>query len=124
VVLLLLSRMSRALEIVFDTTHADLPAPEVGTFWSGETINVFPDGDVRSELYDVFFLDAPKTKLSGCEYDTIHAVVEYRWPTDEYGVSLLYAYLPALDTAYILSSSSALAETSVNIPVAIQPATF
>jgi len=112
------------LEIVFDTTHADLPSPEVGTFWSGNTINVFPDGDMRSELYDVFFLDAPKTKLSGCEYETIHAVVEYRWPTDEYGVSLLYAYLPALDTAYILSSSSALAQTSVNVPVAIEPATF
>lgn len=112
------------LEIVFDTTSSDLPAPEVGTFWSGSTINIFADGDVRSELYDIFFLDAPTTRLSGCEYETIHAVVEYRWPSDEYGVSLLYAYLPALDAAYILSSSSGLAHTSLNIPVAIEPATF
>lgn len=112
------------LEIVFDTSNSELPAPEVGTFWSGSTRNIFADGDVRSELYDIFFLDAPDTRLSGCEYETIHAVVEYRWPSDEYGVSLLYAYLPALDAAYILSSSSAIANTSVNIPVAIEPATF
>ena len=112
------------LEIIFDTTSAELPEPEVGTFWSGETLNVFADGDIRSEKYDVFFLEAPKTRLSGCEYETIHAVVEYRWPTDDYGVSLLYAYLPALDAAYILSSSSALATTSVNRPIAIEPATF
>lgn len=112
------------LEIVFDTTEEDLPAPEVGTFWSGSTLNIFADGDIRSELYDIFFLEAPKTRLSGCEYDTIHAVVEYRWPTDEYGVSLLYAYLPALDAAYILSSSSALAQTTINVPIAIEPATF
>lgn len=112
------------LEIVFDTSSAELPSPQVGTFWSGSTTNVFPDGVQRSELYDVFFLDAPTTRISGCDYETIHAVVEYRWPTDDYGVSLLYAYLPALDTAYILSSSSSLAETGVNIPVAIEPATF
>lgn len=112
------------LEIVFDTSSAALPAPQVGTFWSGSTTNIFPDGVERSELYDVFFLDAPKTRISGCDYETIHAVVEYRWPSDDYGVSLLYAYLPALDTAYILSSSSSLAETGVNIPVAIEPATF
>lgn len=115
---------SSRLEIVFDEASAALPAPEVGTFWSGSTTNIFPDGDQRSELYDVFFLDAPVTRISGCDYETIHAVVEYRWPTDEYGVSLLYAYLPALDTAYILSSSSSVAETGVNIPVAIEPATF
>lgn len=112
------------LEIVFDTSSADLPSPEVGTFWSGSTTNIFPDGDQRSELYDVFFLDAPTTRISGCDYETIHAIVEYRWPSDDYGVSLLYAYLPALDTAYILSSSSSLADTGVNIPVAIEPATF
>lgn len=112
------------LEIVFDTTSADLPSPEVGTFWSGKTTNIFPDGVQRSELYDVFFLDAPVTQISGCDYETIHAVVEYRWPSDDYGVSLLYAYLPALDTSYILSSSSSLAETGVNIPIAIEPATF
>lgn len=112
------------LEIVFDTTSADLPSPEVGTFWSGNTTNIFPDGVQRSELYDVFFLDAPVTRISGCDYETIHAIVEYRWPSDDYGVSLLYAYLPALDTSYILSSSSSLAETGVNIPVAIEPATF
>ena len=112
------------LEIIFDTTHEDLPEPEVGTFWSGSTVNIFADGDTRSELYDIFFLDAPATYLSGCEYETIHAVVEYRWPTDEYGVTLLYAYLPALDAAYILSSSSALNNTTINVPVAIEPSTF
>lgn len=112
------------LEIIFDTSSEDLPTPEVGTFWSGETLNVFADGDVRSELYDIFFLEAPVTRISGCEYETIHAVVEYRWPDDEYGVSLLYAYLPALDTAYILASSSGIAETTLNVPVAIEPATF
>jgi hypothetical protein len=112
------------LEIVFDEASAALPEPEVGTFWSGSTTNIFPDGDRRSELYDVFFLDAPMTRISGCNYETIHAIVEYRWPSDDYGVSLLYAYLPALDTAYILSSSSSVAETGVNIPVAIEPATF
>lgn len=112
------------LEIVFDTSSAELPSPEVGTFWSGSTLNVFSDGEVRSELYDIYFLDAPSTRLSGCEYETIHAVVEYRWPSDEYGVSLLYAYLPALDAAYILASSSGIAETTLNVPVAIEPATF
>jgi hypothetical protein len=112
------------LEIVFDEASAALPEPAVGTFWSGSTTNIFPDGVQRSELYDVFFLDAPVTRISGCDYETIHAIVEYRWPSDDYGVSLLYAYLPALDTSYILSSSSALAETGVNIPVAIEPATF
>jgi len=112
------------LEIVFDTSNEDLPAPEVGTFWSGSTINIFADGDTRSELYDIFFLEAPDTHLSGCAYETIHAVVEYRWPTDEYGVSLLYAYLPALDAAYILSSTSPSAQASLNVPVAIEPSTF
>jgi len=112
------------LEIVFDTSSAALPSPQAGTFWSGRTTNIFPDGVQRSELYDVFFLDAPNTEISGCDYETIHAIVEYRWPTDDYGVSLLYAYLPALDTAFILSSSSSLAATGVNIPVAIEPATF
>lgn len=112
------------LEIVFDTSSADLPEPEVGTYWSGNTINIFADGAQRSENYDIFFLEAPATKLSGCEYETIHAVVEYRWPEDEFGISLLYAYLPALDTAYILASSSGIAETSLNVPVAIEPATF
>ncbi|MEL6641633.1 MAG: hypothetical protein AAFP98_10025 [Pseudomonadota bacterium] len=112
------------LEIIFDTSSAELPKPEVGTFWSGSTLNIFADGDVRSELYDIFFLDAPKTRLSGCDYETIHAVVEYRWPDDDYGVSLLYAYLPALDAAYILASSSGIAETTLNVPVAIEPATF
>jgi hypothetical protein len=112
------------LEIVFDEASAALPAPQVGTFWSGSTTNIFPDGVQRSELYDVFFLDAPITRISGCDYETIHAIVEYRWPTDDYGVSLLYAYLPALDTSYILSSSSSIAETGINIPVAIEPATF
>jgi len=112
------------LEIVFDTSDNALPKPEVGTFWSGSTQNIFADGEVRSELYDIFFLEAPKTRLSGCDYDTIHAVVEYRWPSDEFGVSLLYAYLPALDAAYILSSSTALAQAALNVPVAIEPATF
>lgn len=112
------------LEIVFDEASSALPAPAVGTFWSGNTTNIFPDGVKRSELYDVFFLDAPVTRISGCDYETIHAVVEYRWPNDDYGASLLYAYLPALDTAYILSSSSSIAETGMNIPVAIEPATF
>lgn len=112
------------LEIVFDTTKEDLPEPEVGTFWSGSTINIFADGDTRSELYDIYFLEAPNTYLSGCDYETIHALVEYRWPSDEYGVSLLYAYLPALDAAYILSSSSAIAHTTINVPVAIESSTF
>ncbi len=112
------------LEIVFDTSSAELPKPEVGTFWSGSTLNIFADGDVRSELYDIFFLEAPSTRLSGCEYETIHAVVEYRWPDDDYGVSLLYAYLPELDAAYILASSTGVAETTLNVPVAIEPATF
>lgn len=112
------------LEIVFDTSAAPLPEPAIGTFWSGSTTNIFPDGVQRSELYDVFFLEAPVTRISGCDYETIHTIVEYRWPSDDYGVSLLYAYLPALDTAYILSSSSALSEVGVNIPVAIEPATF
>ncbi len=112
------------LEIIFDTSSSELPKPEVGTFWSGETLNIFADGVQRSELYDVFFLDAPVTRVSGCEYETIHAVVEYRWPDDEFGVSLLYAYLPALDTAYILASSTGIADTVLNVPVAIEPATF
>jgi len=112
------------LEIVFDTSAGDLPEPAVGTYWSGSTQNIFADGEVRSELYDIYFLEAPSTRLSGCEYETIHAVVEYRWPTDEFGVSLLYAYLPALDAAYILSSSTALAQASLNVPVAIEPSTF
>jgi len=112
------------LEIVFDEASAVLPAPAVGTFWSGNTTNIFPDGAQRSENYDVFFLDAPVTRISGCAYETIHAVVEYRWPNDDRGVSLLYAYLPALDTAYILTSSASIAQTGMNIPVAIEPATF
>jgi len=112
------------LEIVFDTSEEELPAPEAGTFWSGSTINIFADGVTRSELYDIFFLEAPDTQLSGCAYETIHAVVEYRWPSDEYGVSLLYAYLPALDAAYILSSSSPSATALLNVPVAIEPSTF
>jgi len=32
--------------------------------------------------------------------------------------------LPALDTAYILTSSASIAQTGMNIPVAIEPATF
>ena len=112
------------LEIIFDTSSAELPEPEVGTFWSGNTLNIFSDGEKRAELYDIFFLDAPATQVSGCKYETIHAVVEYRWPDDEFGVSLLYAYLPDLDTAYILASSSGIANTVLNVPVAIEPATF
>lgn len=112
------------LEIIFDTTDAALPAPRAGHFWSGSTTNIFSDGIARPELYQVVFLEAEDTDVSGCSYETVHAIVEYSWPADDFKVSLMYAYHPALDTAYILSSSTAHASTPVNIVTAIEPATF
>lgn len=92
------------LDILFPVDPLGLPRPVPGGGWQGNTVNVFEDGYRRDEVTTIAFSAAPVRTISGCDYDSVRADLRYDWG-DEGGLTLVYHYLPALDTAYVASSS-------------------
>lgn len=91
------------LVIEFPVNPAKLPEPAPGAGWTGQTTNVFEDGYRRAETTTFTYTAAPSITLSGCTYDAVNADLRYDWGT-EGGLTLRYVYLPALQTAILLSN--------------------
>ena len=89
--------------IDFDEDPATLPTPVPGASWDGRTRIVSADGSGRDERASYRFAAADPIVLSGCSYDVVRVDVRYDWG-DQGGMSLIYAYLPALGSAVLISS--------------------
>ena len=68
-------------------------------------MNIFADGYTRDEIYSVNITGTTSYELSGCTYEAYISMVRYEWPGEEGGFGLQYAYLPALDSAFLISSA-------------------
>jgi len=91
------------LVIEFPVDPMSLPEPFPGMAWSGQTTNVFDDGFRRPETTSFNFVQSGPISLSGCSYDTVTANLRYDWGADG-GLNLQYLYLPAMQTAILLSN--------------------
>lgn len=93
------------LLIDFSPAGGTPPKPSLGLSWRGSTVNIFSDGYRREEIYSVSIAESRSYDLSGCTYEAYIASVRYEWPGEKGGFGLEYAYLPALDAAFLLSSA-------------------
>lgn len=91
------------LEIEFPVDPARLPEPLPGTSWEGPTVNVFEGGGTRPEVTSFDYSAMEDLTVSGCTYERIRADVRYDWGNDG-GLTLLFHYLPAIRTAYMVTS--------------------
>lgn len=107
------------LQIEFPFDPAILPDPLPGLTWTGQTVNVFDDGSTRNETTSVRFTAGGTLRLSDCDYEVIHADLRYDWGA-EGGLTLRYEYLPAVQTAILISSQFDGDAVLTNQPIALQ----
>jgi hypothetical protein len=93
------------LEIDFTPAGGLPPAPTLGLSWRGPTLNIFADGASRDEIYSVDINSTRSYELSGCTYEAYVVRVRYEWPGEDGGFGLEYAYLPAIGSAFLVSSA-------------------
>ncbi len=107
------------LRIDFGAADNFPPAPALGVNWKGPTVNIWEDGGTRDEIYSVSFGSKTTYDLSGCVYEALIARVRYEWPDEAGGFGLDYAYLPAIGSAFLLSSAVDDGSLPPNVPVAL-----
>jgi hypothetical protein len=110
------------LDILFPVPLSDLPEPAAGVEWSGSTLNRFADGTERPETTTITFLEGQPVRLSGCDYDTLDVAMRYDWGR-EGGLTLRYAYLPAIGIGLVLTSQFDGAVANEKAPVGLTLAT-
>lgn len=107
------------LVIDYGLDMATLPVPVPGGSWSGETVNIFDDGYRRPEVATYSFSTDAPLMLDGCDYEVVRVDVRYDWP-DEGGMTLQYAFLPAIGTAALIMSQLDGDDVLVAQPVSIE----
>lgn len=104
------------LVIEFPVDPSTLPVPMPGMSWTGQTTNIFDDGFRRPETTSLTFSAAQPITLSGCSYDAVQADLRYDWGADG-GLTLRYLYLPAMQTAILMSNQFDGSEMATTVPV-------
>ncbi len=105
--------------IDFADDPATLPTPVAGGAWDGRTRVVSADGSGRDEQASYRFSAAEPMVLSGCSYDAVQVDVRYDWG-DQGGMTLVYAFLPALGSAVLISSQFDGSPLRVSRPVTLE----
>ncbi|MEJ6398616.1 hypothetical protein [Yoonia sp. 208BN28-4] len=108
------------LQIDFSVGDSFPPEPAIGVSWSGPTVNIWTDGNTRDEIYSVKISDKTTYDISGCTYEALIAQVRYEWPNEGGGFGLEYAYLPAIGSAFLLSSAVDDGSIPPNVPASLE----